>query len=73
MARMQRLPDAHNQQQHDLFIVEVVAAWADPTVFRNGRWGFQTGGSRTLHYSAGGQFSTGEACKPIKSHPLGGF
>ncbi len=58
------LPDAHNQQQHDLFIVEVVAAWADPTVFRNGRWGFQTGGPRTLHYSAGGQFFlTGEACQ----------
>ncbi|HEX5310537.1 flavin reductase family protein [Aquabacterium sp.] len=56
------LPEPHNQRQHDLFIVEVLAAWADPSVFRQGRWLFETGGPRTVHYSAGGQFFlTGEA------------
>lgn len=56
------LPEPHNQQQHDLFMVEVLAAWADPTVFSQGRWRFEPAGPRTVHYSAGGQFFlTGEA------------
>lgn len=58
------LPEAHNQQAYDLFIGEVVAAWADRRVFRDGRWHFDTAPTdlRTLHYVAGGQFfATGEA------------
>jgi flavin reductase (DIM6/NTAB) family NADH-FMN oxidoreductase RutF len=56
------MPEAHNQQRYDLFIGEVVAAWADPHVFDNGRWHFPDEGSRTIHYVAGGNFfSTGEA------------
>ena len=30
------LPEAHNQQQYDLFLGEATAAWADPRVFRHG-------------------------------------
>ncbi|MCJ0762400.1 flavin reductase family protein [Variovorax terrae] len=52
------------QQRHDLFLGEVVAAWADERVFSNGRWHFDAAPDalRTLHYVAGGQFFvTGEA------------
>ena len=60
------LPEPHNQQAYDLFIGEVVAAWADERVFRNGHWEFDAAPDelRTLHYVAGGQFYlTGEALK----------
>ena len=52
------IPEPHNQQAYDLFIGEVVAAWADDRVFRNGHWEFDTAPDelRTLHYVAGGQF-----------------
>jgi len=52
------IPEPHNQQTYDLFIGEVLAAWADDRVFRNGHWEFDTAPDelRTLHYVAGGQF-----------------
>ena len=52
------IPEPHNQQTYDLFIGEVIAAWADDRVFRNGHWEFETAPNelRTLHYVAGGQF-----------------
>ena len=50
------LPEAHNQQAYDLFLAEVVAAWADDRAFRDGRWLFAAEELRTLHYVAGGQF-----------------
>ncbi|MGE8317154.1 MAG: flavin reductase family protein [Comamonas sp.] len=52
------IPEPHNQQAYDLFIAEVVAAWADERVFRDGHWEFDTAPPelRTLHYVAGGQF-----------------
>lgn len=58
------LPEPHNQSQYDLFIAEVVAAWADPRVFSNGHWHFDGAPEelRSLHYVAGGQFYvTGES------------
>jgi flavin reductase (DIM6/NTAB) family NADH-FMN oxidoreductase RutF len=55
------LPESHNQQRYDLFIAEVVAAWADPAMFSLGRWHFASDADRTLHYMAGGAFfATGE-------------
>ncbi|VEG13460.1 flavin reductase family protein [Moraxella cuniculi] len=47
-----------NEQNHDLFIGEVLSAWADSRIFDNGRWKFDEMGDewRTLHYIAGGQF-----------------
>ncbi|WP_145648685.1 flavin reductase family protein [Pseudoduganella lurida] len=52
------VPEPHNQQAYDLFIGEVVAAWADTRVFRDGHWYFDAAGPgwRSLHYIAGGQF-----------------
>lgn len=52
------VPEPHNQNTYDLFIGEVVAAWADTRVFRDGHWHFQDADPslRSLHYIAGGQF-----------------
>ena len=60
------IPERHNQERYDLFIAEVVAAWADPSVFSEGRWHFPDAARKTIHYQAGGSFfETGEAfeCK----------
>lgn len=52
------VPEPHNQTAYDLFIGEVVGAWADTRVFRDGHWHFQDADPslRSLHYIAGGQF-----------------
>lgn len=52
------IPEPHNQQAYDLFIGEIVGAWADTRAFENGRWKFETADPtwRSLHYVAGGQF-----------------
>ena len=50
------IPETANQNRYDLFIAEVVAAWADPEVFSGGRWHFPNPDRRTLHYQAGGSF-----------------
>lgn len=56
------IPEPHVQQRYDLFIGEIVAAWADPRGFKNGHWVFQEGGPRSIHYVAGGNFfETGAA------------
>jgi flavin reductase (DIM6/NTAB) family NADH-FMN oxidoreductase RutF len=56
------IPEPHIQQTYDLFLAEVVAAWADPEAFSNGRWHFPDEQRRSIHYQAGGNFfATGEA------------
>lgn len=52
------MPEPHNQAAYDLFIGEVIGAWADERVFHSGRWHFDGAPDhlRTLHYVAGGQF-----------------
>ena len=52
------IPEPHNQQVYDLFIGEVIGAWADKRVFSEGHWHFEEAdpGLRSLHYVAGGQF-----------------
>ena len=52
------VPEPHNQATYDLFIGEVVGAWADTRVFHDGHWQFQDADPslRSLHYIAGGQF-----------------
>jgi flavin reductase (DIM6/NTAB) family NADH-FMN oxidoreductase RutF len=52
------LPEDGIQQRYDLFLGEVVAAWADDRVFSGGRWHFDAAPDalRTLHHVAGGQF-----------------
>lgn len=59
------IPEPHLQQAYDLFLGEVVAAWADPAVYDKGRWHFPADPGderRSIHYIAGGAFfATGEA------------
>ena len=60
------IPEPHNQTAYDLFIGEVVGAWADDRVFREGRWHFEDADPawRSLHHVAGGHFyAIGEALK----------
>lgn len=48
----------HNQNSYDLFIGEVVGAWSDTRVFKDGHWNFEGADPawRSLHYIAGGHF-----------------
>ncbi|MFP3614638.1 flavin reductase family protein [Paraburkholderia sp. SIMBA_050] len=58
------IPEPHNQDTYDLFIGEVVGAWADTRVFNCGHWHFESADPalRSLHYIAGGHFyAIGEA------------
>lgn len=56
------IPEPHNQQRYDLFIAEVVAAWADAAAFSAGHWHFPGDDQRSIHYLSGGAFfATGEA------------
>ena len=60
------IAEPHNQNAYDLFIGEVIAAWADERVFRDGRWHFETADPslRSLHHVAGGHYyAIGEALK----------
>lgn len=52
------IPEVHNQQTYDLFIAEIVGAWADTRIFRDGHWQFESAGPewRSLHHVAGGHF-----------------
>lgn len=50
------VPDPHTQILYDMVIGEVVAAWADPRVFSNGRWHIEQDELRSIHYQAGGEF-----------------
>ncbi|WP_180063097.1 flavin reductase family protein [Acinetobacter sp. YH16042] len=54
------IPEPHNQQAHDLFIGEVIAAYADDRVFRNGHWYYHEVADewKSLHHVAGGHFYT---------------
>jgi flavin reductase (DIM6/NTAB) family NADH-FMN oxidoreductase RutF len=56
------IAEPHIQKTYDLFLAEVVAAWADPAVFSNGCWHFPDEQRRSIHYQAGGNFfATGDA------------
>ncbi|MFZ6649406.1 flavin reductase family protein [Undibacterium sp. TJN25] len=52
------IPEPHIQDTYDLFIGQVIGAWADSRVFQNGHWNFEHAGPdwRSLHYIAGGHF-----------------
>lgn len=52
------IPEPHNQQTYDLFIGEIVGAWADNRVFSEGRWHFENADPalRSIHHVAGGHF-----------------
>lgn len=49
--------EPHIQDTYDLYLAEVVAAWADDRVFSDGHWHFEGHDElRTLHHVAGGNF-----------------
>lgn len=51
------IPEPHIQETYDLFLAEVVAAYADDRVFSDGRWNFEGHDElRTLHHVSGGFF-----------------
>jgi flavin reductase (DIM6/NTAB) family NADH-FMN oxidoreductase RutF len=54
------LPEPHTQKAYDTFFVEVVAAWADARVFRDGRWRLDDAPTelRPIHHLGGGVFAT---------------
>lgn len=55
------LPEPTLAERYDLFLAEVVAAWADPAVFSEGRWHIEHDAQRSLHHVAGGAFfATGQ-------------
>lgn len=66
------IPEPHNQNTYDLFIAEVVAAYADERVFSQNndggwRWHFEGHDDlRTIHHVAGGSFfATGQAMQAL--------
>lgn len=52
------LPEPDMARKYDLFLGEVVAAWADARVFSGNRWHFDDPSLRTLHHVAGGHYLT---------------
>lgn len=61
------IEEPHIQRTYDLFLGEVVAAWADPAMYSDGRWHFPEQGKRSIHYVSGGQFfATGEAFEVLR-------
>lgn len=64
------LPEPHIQETYDLFLGQVVAAWADPAVFRDGHWVTSEGRPKSIHYVAGGHFfEIGEAFEASATPP----
>jgi flavin reductase (DIM6/NTAB) family NADH-FMN oxidoreductase RutF len=67
------LPQRQVETAYDLFVAEVVAAWADERCFANGRW---PGGEpaapspATLHDAAGGQFFESGPLFEVEQVPL---
>lgn len=58
------LPEPGILERYDLYIAEIVAAWADDEVWKDGAWAFTGDESRTIHHLSGGTFlSTGERFK----------
>ena len=50
------VPEPDMQERYDLFVGEVVAAWADSESFVDGVWHFSSDDKRTLHHLSGGVF-----------------
>lgn len=60
------IQEPHIQKTYDLFIAEIVGAWADTRVCKDGHWNFESADPnlRSIHHVAGGNFyAIGEAVK----------
>ncbi|ATB38519.1 NAD(P)H-flavin oxidoreductase [Cystobacter fuscus] len=62
------LPESDVQRKYDLFLAEVVAAWVEDSVWKEGGWDFSAGEEyRPIHHLAGGVFfATGERIQAHK-------
>lgn len=61
------IPEPAMQSRYDLFIVEVVAAWADDALWQGGEWRFGSTARSTIHHvSRGLFFATGS---PVRGDP----
>jgi flavin reductase (DIM6/NTAB) family NADH-FMN oxidoreductase RutF len=52
------IPEPGMQERYDLFVGEVVAAWADSESFVDGVWRFPSDDKRTIHHLSDGVFLT---------------
>jgi len=52
------VPEPHMQERYDLFVGDVVAAFADDASFVDGVWRFPKDADRTLHHLSSGVFVT---------------
>ena len=52
------IPEPGVQERYDLFVADVLAAWADDASFVDGAWAFPDDAHRTLHHLASGLFLT---------------
>jgi flavin reductase (DIM6/NTAB) family NADH-FMN oxidoreductase RutF len=52
------IPEPHMEERYDLFVADVVAAWADDASFVDGLWRFPRDEDRTLHHLSSGVFIT---------------
>lgn len=50
------VPEPDMRERYDLFVGEVVAAWADSESFADGIWRFPSDDKRTIHHLSGGVF-----------------
>lgn len=50
------LADPRLAADHDLFVLECLAAWVEDSLWQDGAWRFQEGGPRTIHHVKGGLF-----------------
>ncbi|EKU11940.1 flavin reductase family protein [Campylobacter showae] len=67
-----RITEPHNEQSYDLFISEVVAAYADERIFDGGHWLFEKipDELKTLHYVAGGRYYLDGKAVDTKRTPI---
>lgn len=50
------VPEPDLQTRYDIFVLDVVAAWADDRLFSEGRWHFGDTSTRTIHHVMAGVF-----------------
>ncbi|WP_297968757.1 flavin reductase family protein [uncultured Campylobacter sp.] len=69
-----RIPEPHNEQSYDLFIGEVVAAYADERVFDGEHWLFEKipDELKRLHYVAGSRYYLDGKAIDTKRTPISG-
>jgi flavin reductase (DIM6/NTAB) family NADH-FMN oxidoreductase RutF len=61
------LPEPEFESRHDLFVVEVVAAWVDGDLWANDMWSFPDDQRRTIHHVARGLFfATGDRIDAVR-------